>query len=135
MAINTNPGRRELVAFGLALPVFFSFLGLVIFERTGLSLAALVVWVGGLLVVASYLVVPVIRRPVFVGWAYAAYPISWVVTHVLLVAVFCLVITPIALLVRLFGRDPLSKEYDSSVDSYWVPREKPVDVKRYFQQF
>jgi hypothetical protein len=38
---------------------------------------------------------------------------------------FFLVITPAAILLRLFGKDPLRLHYDKSAASYWIPRDPP----------
>jgi Saxitoxin biosynthesis operon protein SxtJ len=38
---------------------------------------------------------------------------------------FCLVLVPIGVGIRLFGRDPLKLNWDSDADSYWVHRTPP----------
>ena len=135
VTINRDPARRDLVSFGIALPVFFALVGFLVAERTASELAPRAIWVGGAIVTVVYAGVRAARRPIFVGWSYLAYPIGWVVTHALLMAVFLLLITPIGLLVRLFGQDPLPRKYDPSARSYWIPKEETARVRRYFQQF
>ena len=53
---------------------------------------------------------------------YAAYPIGWVVGHVMIGVVFFTVVTPIGLLMRALGRDPLQRKFDASRTSYWEKR-------------
>ncbi len=48
-----------------------------------------------------------------------------VVNPVILAALFFLVFTPVALLLRLFGRDPLRLRPDPGSDSYWLARQPP----------
>lgn len=96
--------------------------------RTGL-------WVAGAVLTAAYLAVPRLRRPVYVGMSLAVYPIGWVLSHVILLAVFMLVVTPIALLLRALGQDPMQRRFDPSMPSYWVPHRPADDFRRYFQQF
>jgi hypothetical protein len=62
-------------------------------------------------------------------------PIGFVVSFILLAVFYYLVITPIGLVFRLMGRDPLCRKFDNTTDSYWLPH-KPVEtVDRYFRQF
>jgi hypothetical protein len=62
----------------------------------------------------------------------AALVVGWCVSHVLLVAVYFLVLTPIGFLLRLF-RDPMELRFEREASSYWFPREA-VDSGRYFRQ-
>jgi hypothetical protein len=71
---------------------------------------------------------------VFIGWMVAAYPIGWVLGHVMLGVVFFLVLTPIALVLRAAGRDPLQRRFDTASASYWQER-AASDRSRYFRQF
>jgi hypothetical protein len=40
-------------------------------------------------------------------------------------AIFFLVITPMAIMMRLFGKTPLLLNKDNTIDSYWIKREPP----------
>lgn len=48
-----------------------------------------------------------------------------IVSPIALGILFYLVITPIGLLIRVSGKDPLRLKYDPEADSYWIPREPP----------
>ena len=133
--INTDPRQKDLWVFGLLLPVFFALFGLVVGHRTGSPDAARAIWIGGGVVSAIYLAVPPIRRTFFLGWSYVTYTLGWIVSHVILGAVYFAVVTPIGLLVRVFADDPMQRQWDPTAGSYWVAREPPTDVRRYFRQF
>jgi hypothetical protein len=47
-------------------------------------------------------------------------------TRVILTLVFFLVVTPIGLVMRMIGKDPLTKGADESADTYWIPRTYPT---------
>ncbi|MBM3969987.1 MAG: hypothetical protein FJ302_09005 [Planctomycetes bacterium] len=82
------------------------------------------------------LVAPQAIRWVYVGWMVAAFPIGWVVSHLLLAAIFFGVIMPIGLILRALGRDPMRKSSDRSAATYWIARPtEPTDSQRYFRQF
>lgn len=133
--LNTDPSAKDLRVFGLLLPLFFAVFGWAIGHRSGSQAAASAVWAAGAGVVLVYFVQPPVRRPVFVGWSYLTYPIAWVVSHVILGAVYFVVVTPIGLLVRRLREDPMERQWDPATPSYWVRREPERDVPRYFRQF
>jgi hypothetical protein len=47
------------------------------------------------------------------------------VSPVVLGIMFFLVVTPIGLLMRAFGKDPLRLRFDKSASSYWLDRTPP----------
>ena len=52
---------------------------------------------------------PRVIRPVYVGWMVLAFPIGWTVSQAMLAVMFYGLFTPIGLLFRLIGRDPLHR--------------------------
>jgi hypothetical protein len=94
----------------------------------GLAVVALVVGVLGL-------VRPSAIRPIFISWMVLAFPIGWVVSHVLLGMVFFGLFTPLGLLFRASGRDLLALKPHPDVPTYWEPKPVAGDVRRYFRQF
>jgi hypothetical protein len=132
--VDHQPGRRDLLVFGLALPVAIVLAGLLVGRHLGPT-ARVGVWAGGAVLVLLYAAVPAARRPVFVGVSRLTAPIGWVVSHVVLVLVFVVVVTPVALLLRLLGRDPLNRRPDPLATTYWVGRRTDSDPRRYFRQF
>jgi Saxitoxin biosynthesis operon protein SxtJ len=135
MKINRDPGRRELAVFAAVLPATFAVLGLIVGDRLGLTGARNGLWVAGAVLTVVYVAVPRLRRPLYVGMSRAVYPIGWLMSHVILLAVFLFVVTPVALLLRVLGHDPMQRRFDSSAQSYWVPHQAAGDPRRYFQQF
>ena len=49
--------------------------------------------------------------------------------------IYYLVLTPVGLLLRIRGYDPLNRKFQPRADTYWVERETSVDTDRYFRQF
>lgn len=78
---------------------------------------------------------PRLIKPVFLGWMRAAYPIGWVVSRVVLSLIFYVVFTPVALFLRLTGRDALALKRQVSAGSYWRSRTEPVDKRQYLRQY
>ena len=133
LPINRDPSARDLRSFGLLLAVFVGIVGGLSWWRTGLVPYA--IWGGGGLLALVYGLVPALRRPVYVGWTYAAFPIGWTVSHLLLGLIYFGVITPIGIALRALGRDPLTRRFDPAARSYWIRYSPQRDVARYFKQF
>ncbi len=132
---NRPPTPADLRTFGRLLVPFVAAFGAVVRLRTGSPEAALAVWVAGGLVAAVFLAVPPARRPIFLGWSGLTYPIGWVVSHALLAVVFYLVLTPIGVVLRRVSGDPLGRRLGPARPSYWIERQAPPAVRRYFRQF
>ncbi len=133
--INWRPSTRELRQFaGLWLGVFGLFGGWMLYQSGDAGhgrwvlLAAVGLGLPGLLV-------PGIMRPIYVTWMVLAFPIGWTVSHLLLGFIFYGVITPIGLLVRLFGHDPMTRGFDPEAPSYWAEHRTGDDAASYLRQF
>ena len=76
-------------------------------------------------------------RPIYVSWMVLAFPIGWTVSQVIIGVMFYGVFTPIGLLFRLIGRDPLQLDRVRlrGRETYWAPKPAPTSLRRYFQQF
>jgi hypothetical protein len=134
--INTNPNRRELNQFGFIWLGFLALFGLIAHFKFGLPLAARWLWVAAVVVPIIGWLVPGFMRVVFLGMSYLAWPIGFVVSHVVLAVVFYLVMTPIGFLMRLLGYDSMKRSFDPEAKSYWIERSaERVESKRYFRQF
>jgi hypothetical protein len=135
LEIQRSPTPRDLAWFGLALALFFTVIGAVVLWRTGSTTAARALWAVAAAVAILYYAVPPLRRPLFVGWSFATFPIGWVLSYAVMGAIFYLLLTPIGLLVRALHRDPMERSLEPEQSSYWVPRPPPPEPRRYFRQF
>lgn len=137
---NWNPTDRQLRQFGVACLVF---LPLIAWLATGkprtLAAANRPVLGGvaafGLLLAIISLLKPRVIKPLFVGATLVSLPIGMVVGELVLLLMFLLVFTPIALIFRLIGRDALQRKIDRNATSYWQPKAQPRDAASYYRQF
>lgn len=132
--INHNPSGRQLALFGLLWLLFLGTFGLVMGSRNGWPPVAIGICTAAVLVPLIGLVVPGLLRRVYVAMSYLAFPIGFVVSHVLLAIAYYAVLTPTGLLMRAFGYDPMNRRFDPQADSYWTPREANRDAGHYFRQ-
>ena len=135
LEINRHPAAKELRWFGVLLAGFVVLAGALARWQIEAPAAALTIWAAGAALAAVYAGVRPLRRWIYLGWLYAAFPIGWTVSHLVLAATYYLVLTPIGLLVRWTRGDPLERTLDRSAPTYWTERRPVRDVRRYFRQF
>jgi hypothetical protein len=132
--INWCPKSRELRQFSLAWIAFFGLLGAYTLWANAALGAAIVLWFVAAAGVIGWFW-PRAIRPAYLVLMALALPIGWVFSHLLLAIVYYLVLTPIGLVMRRFGYDPLARELDRSAKSYWTPHDSTGDPERYFKQY
>ena len=130
-----NPSRKVLRQFAAAWLVFFLALGayehfLMNRHLLGMALAAAAVLIG-----LPGLLRPALLRQLFVAWLVVAFPIGWLISHTILLVLYFLVLTPMALFLRLCGRDVLGRKPTPDRGTYWEPKQSPLDPHRYFRQY
>jgi predicted membrane protein len=111
--------NKELRNFGLLVGGIFGLLGLVphlLFHRN-LHVLPLVL---GLLLMFLGCFRPGALRSVYKVWMILGSILGWVNTRVILFAFFCFVLTPMAILKKVFGKDSLNRKLDKSKESYRI---------------
>jgi hypothetical protein len=92
----------------------------------------------GFFFIAAGLAVPIVVKPVFILFLYIAHVMGWVMTRLILSILFYLVITPIGLLGRLFGKRFLDLKFPGKQESYWIETDQLIrdeGVNSYENQF
>ena len=121
---------REIRKFGLIALVFFGCLC-----TLGILLKKpLPTYLFGFLSVAGlgFIFFPSYLRPLYSVWLKISQALGRVVTALILTLAYYLVITPSALIKRLFGGRPLPVKPDIQASSYWVARPEPAQPKERF---
>lgn len=78
---------------------------------------------------------PALLRPVQKVWMIFALLLGWVMTRVILSLVFYLAITPIGIIMRLSGKDPLDEKYPDKRATFWTPKGQKRTRESYEKQF
>jgi hypothetical protein len=92
-------------------------------------------WPGVVLMVFG-VVLPRALKYVYVAWMAFAVVLGFVMAHVILTLFFFLVITPIGLLARLFGKDFLGLKRGGQKTTFWIRREQKAKAAlEYERQF
>jgi hypothetical protein len=84
-------------------------------------------WILAVLLGTISLVMPNILQPVHHWWMKLAHVLGWINTRILLSLVFFLILSPIALILRLLGKDPMHRKFDPAEQSYRVESKTPPE--------
>jgi hypothetical protein len=128
------PSRTELrrfgLVFGLAITVIFGLLVPWVMRRPYPHWP----WVPGALLVSSALVWPNALRIIHAPWMRLALLLNRLTTPVLAGAVFFIVISPVGWIMRITGKDPMTRRFDREAPSYRVlsRNSRPGDMERQF---
>jgi hypothetical protein len=134
--IQWHPTGRQLRVFGVSGLLASVAAALVLCFLWGAALFwAILVLTAGTAIFLCSLISPRLARILYVGLALVGLPIGFVISLVLLAAFYFLLLTPLAFVFRLIGRDSLHRRWDAKVTSYWVPHQTNEDTERYFHQF
>lgn len=127
-------GPRDLRKFGLLVGGVLAALGILYLLRH----KACYPWflIPGVVLLAFGAVLPRLLKYVYIAWMTLTIMLGFVMARVILTLVFFLVITPLGLVARLFGKDFLNLKLDRQAATYWIRREQKLRTQaNYEQQF
>jgi Saxitoxin biosynthesis operon protein SxtJ len=130
--IELHPSARELRRLALTLFVGFGVLGGLALWRGHSGTAGWLACAGATLGLLA--LVPRIGRVVHIGWSGLGVTIGFFTSPLVFGLIYFGVFFPIALVLRLTGRDVLGLRRDGS-GSYWQKQGKPPDRESFFHQF
>lgn len=124
---------REWRKFAVVLSIFLAGLAILLWHRRSISNPVfgwmLALSIAGL---ASGFVHPPLWRPIYRGVMTVSFYWGQLMGRILLVLLFLLIVTPLALILRLLGKDFLRLKRNLSVPSYWLPAKQNDDFDRQF---
>lgn len=124
---------KELRQFGCGLGVILLVIGGVLLWRGAIF--------GAIVICVAFAVAHVFwwqwrgTRELYARWMAVARVLSKVMTTVVLTLLYFMVLTPIALLARLFDKRFLDRSFDKSCDSYWIVRDPATQRHNSEKQF
>jgi Saxitoxin biosynthesis operon protein SxtJ len=124
---------RALRRFGFTVGPVVLFLGSVLLWRhrgAGWPLIA----IGTVLILAAGFA-PLTLKWVHGPWMIVSLALGWIMTRILLTIVFFLVVTPVSLLQRFFGKRSIEVAFKADVASYWQTRTESPIPEDYGKQF
>ena len=129
-----KPGSSELRWFGVVVLVLFVLIGSILWWRFDATNAAVTIWSVGAAIALLYYAIRPLRIPMYLGWMHLVLPIGLVVSYALLGIIYFGIITPMALVMRAFGRDKLERRFVADAGSYWSAHDPGDEPARYLRQ-
>lgn len=131
---NITSGKSELRKFGITVGAVLGLLGGLFLWREKEYYFYFLIFSAAFLFLGT--VVPILLRPIHKVWMILAVLLGWVMTRMILSVLFYLVVTPIGLLARLFGKGRLNLAFDKSTESYWRSKDNTgQETSDYEKQF
>lgn len=129
--VKWQPDDRELRRFAVAMLLGFALLGLLAAWRAkGIGQSSIILWgIGLTLAIAAF--VPKLGRAAYLGVYLPTSIIGYVMSHIALALMFFLVITPLGILLRFMGKDPLHQKQNAG----WSPVKAVKTEDHYYRQF
>ena len=116
--------KYVLKKFGISLTLVLLLITLFIAKKSPAG-----IWPTFFLAVIFYLLAllnPLVLKPVHFVLMRFGLVTSWIITRFLLLVIFYSLFTPLGLIIRLLGRDPLDRKIDRGKESYWREKEKNI---------
>ena len=108
-------------SFGIVFAVVFTFIGLAPLMGDG-DMRLWALYTGGGFLAAA-LTFPKMLAPLNQLWFRFGMLLHKIVNPLIMGLLFYLTVTPIALIMRMAGKDPLCRRLDPDADSYWIKRD------------
>ena len=134
-SINWRPDRKTLAEFSELGMFFLGMVAAPLAYFRGRPTLAAVFWVVAVVGRLLGALRPEWLKPAYLGLTLATWPIGWVVSHLTLALLYYGVVTPIGLVIRALGRDPLARRFDHAATTYWEPYNPDRDMDSYLKQF
>ena len=130
---NIKLSRKDYRSFGITFGIiffitsaFFFYYDIEVFRLFGVIASAFIV---------LGLIFPILLKPLYVIWMTFAVILGWFMTRIILILLFYFVVTPIALLTKIFGEDFLALK-KIKTKSYWNIRNSDDEKSQnYGKQF
>jgi hypothetical protein len=92
------------------------------------------IWAGGVVLVSCGFLFPKSLVRVYKVWMGIAFALGWVVSRAILILLFYLVIMPIGMTARLFGKRFIDVNFRRVAKTYWVARgnSKKINYEKMF---
>jgi len=117
----TSDELREIKLFGAVLAGILTVFGSVHYIKHHVALSQKL-FVAGLIVLFVVLLSPRTLKPAYSLFLKVSHAIGWFNTRVILILIYFLFITPIAIAMRVFGKDPFGGKMGGNTLTYWARR-------------
>ena len=131
---NIKSEKSDLRKFGITIGVILLIIAGFLFWKEKESFQILLTF--GVTLCILGIVIPFILKPIYWVWMIFATILGWIMTRVILSLLFYIIVTPIGLIPRFFGKQFLELQWDKSKESYWnIRTNEHLKKENYERQF
>ena len=117
---NIKTKKKDIQSFGITIGIIFLIIAGFLFYKEKEAFQ-LLLYLASSFICLSFLF-PGILKPIYLVWMIFAVILGWFMTRLILSLLFFLVVTPIALVLKLVGKDLLELKKQEVRGSYWNKR-------------
>jgi len=130
---NIKSTKKELKSFGLTIGIILLVISGFLFFKEKDFYQIFIYFAGGF--IGFGYIIPIILKPIYIIWMVFAVILGWIMTRVILMLLFYMLITPIGILARVFGKDFLELNKPDKY-TYWNYRNSDIELNQdYEKQF
>ena len=132
---NIKPSAKMLREFGIIALFGFGLVGALLGLKWEAWTASYMLWALGAVSFVLALVQPRLLLPLYVVLMVVAFPIGFVISNVILLALYFGLFTPFSMVFRLIGRDTMKRKFEPEAESYWIKRTGSTPASQRFKQY
>ena len=129
---NIKSEKSDLRKFGITIGIILLIIAGFLFWKEKESFQILLTFGATLCILG--IAIPFILKPIYWVWMLFATILGWIMTRVILSLLFYIIVTPIGLIPRLFGKQFLELRWDKSKESYWNFRTNERLIKENYEK-
>ena len=125
-------GKKDLRSFGVTIGIILLLVAGFLFYREKESFQTFL-YIAGVFIGLA-LILPSMLKPIYIVWMTFAVILGWFMTRVILSLLFYVIITPIGLVLRIFGKDFLDLKKQAVQGSYWNQRDSNFEKNQNYEK-
>jgi len=129
---NIKSNKKALKSFGNTIGIIFLLVAGFLFFKEKESFI-IFIYIAGVFI-GSGIIIPIILKPIYLVWMVFAVILGWIMTRIILSLLFYVIITPIGLLLRFFGKDLLGLKIQVAQRSYWNKRDSKIEKNQDYKK-
>ncbi|HOI31059.1 MAG TPA: SxtJ family membrane protein [Melioribacteraceae bacterium] len=121
---------KSLRKFGITIGIVFILISILFWGTVGVRIFFLVV---GSILFVNGIISPDRLKTIYKFWMGFAFALGWVVSRMILTLLFILVMIPVGLIAKVFGKKFLDLKWGDTKSSYWIMKEnKEIDYEKMY---
>ena len=129
---HNKTGKEDLRSFGVIIGIILLLVAGFLFYREKESFQTFL-YIAGVFIGLA-LILPSMLKPIYIVWMTFAVILGWFMTRVILSLLFYMIITPIGLVLRIFGKDFLELKKQAVQGSYWNQRDSNLEKNQNYEK-